>query len=77
MRAGAGAGQPWPDCVCPPWGGQAELDVEKELCRLCRQRGVKSRTSWAFAPYHQEDLPVRPVARWAAPQYRSLLRCAV
>lgn len=51
--------------------------MEKELCRVRRQHGVKSHTSWAFTPCPQEELPLRPIARWAAPQYCSLLRCPI
>jgi len=47
--------------------------VEKGLCQVCGQHGVKIQTFWASTLYHRDDLPFRPIARWAAPCYHSLL----
>ncbi|XP_068790260.1 cryptochrome DASH-like isoform X2 [Struthio camelus] len=40
-----------------------ELDVEKGLCQVCSQHGVKIQTFWGSTLYHRDDLPFRPVAR--------------
>ncbi|XP_009274245.1 PREDICTED: cryptochrome DASH-like [Aptenodytes forsteri] len=42
---------------------QEELDVEKGLCQVCSQHGVKIQTFWASTLYHRDDLPFRPIAR--------------
>ncbi|XP_035410259.1 cryptochrome DASH-like isoform X1 [Cygnus atratus] len=42
---------------------QEELDVEKGLCQVCGQHGVKVQTFWAATLYHRDDLPFGPIAR--------------
>ncbi|XP_040449773.1 cryptochrome DASH-like isoform X2 [Falco naumanni] len=42
---------------------QEELDVEKLLCEVCCQHGVKTHTFWGSTLYHRDDLPFRPIAR--------------
>ncbi|PKU33226.1 cryptochrome dash-like [Limosa lapponica baueri] len=42
---------------------QEELDVEKGLCQVCSQHGVKIQTFWASTLYHRDDLPFRPISR--------------
>ncbi|XP_058688554.1 cryptochrome DASH-like isoform X2 [Poecile atricapillus] len=42
---------------------QEELDVEKGLCQVCRQHGVKIQTFWGSTLYHRDDLPFRPIDR--------------
>ncbi|KAM7123133.1 cryptochrome DASH-like isoform 5-T6 [Ciconia maguari] len=42
---------------------QEELDVEKGLCQVCSQHGVKIQTFWASTLYHRDDLPFRHIAR--------------
>lgn len=62
---------------CYPKATKEELDVEKGLCQVCSQHGVKIQTFWASTLYHRDDLPFRPIARWAAPWYHSLLHCPI
>uniref|UniRef100_A0A8C4KXE0 Cryptochrome DASH n=1 Tax=Dromaius novaehollandiae TaxID=8790 RepID=A0A8C4KXE0_DRONO len=40
-----------------------ELDVEKGLCQVCGQHGVKIQTFWGSTLYHRDDLPFRPITR--------------
>lgn len=42
---------------------QEELDVEKGLCQVCGQHGVKIQTFWGSTLYHRDDLPFRPIDR--------------
>ncbi|KAL9870213.1 LOW QUALITY PROTEIN: cryptochrome DASH-like [Geothlypis trichas] len=42
---------------------QEELDVEKGLCQVCGQHGVKVQTFWGSTLYHRDDLPFRPIDR--------------
>lgn len=64
-------------CILFPQATQEELDVEKRLCQVCSQHGVKIHMFWTSTLYHRDDLPFRPIARWAAPWYHLLLLCPI